>query len=166
MTFADIPVGAAIFLDANPLVYYFSANPLWGPACQVLIEQVERNELHGFTSAAVLGEVVHRLMTIEAMALFGWSAQGIANRLRRHPAEVQQLKQYRRALDEITLLNIVVLPTVSPLISKAADVSQQLGLLSADALIVTTMREQGLTHLASHDADFDRVPGIIRYAPG
>ena len=34
-----------------------------------------------------------------------------------------------------------------------------------DALAVAVMRGHGLTLLASHDADFDRVPGITRYAP-
>jgi predicted nucleic acid-binding protein len=32
-------------------------------------------------------------------------------------------------------------------------------------LVVAMMQANGLTHLASHDSDFDRVPGITRYAP-
>ena len=40
-----------------------------------------------------------------------------------------------------------------------------MGLLSNDALIVAVMQANGLTRLASHDADFDRVPGLTRYAP-
>ena len=43
--------------------------------------------------------------------------------------------------------------------------SQQIGLLTNDALIVAVMRANGLTKIASNDADFDRVPGITRYAP-
>jgi predicted nucleic acid-binding protein len=34
------------------------------------------------------------------------------------------------------------------------------------SLIVAVMQQHGLTALASHDADFDRVPGITRHAPG
>jgi hypothetical protein len=30
---------------------------------------------------------------------------------------------------------------------------------------VALMRQQGLTNLASEDADFDHVPGLTRYAP-
>jgi predicted nucleic acid-binding protein len=37
--------------------------------------------------------------------------------------------------------------------------------LSGDALVVAVMRENGLAHLASHDADFDGVPGLTRYSP-
>ena len=47
----------------------------------------------------------------------------------------------------------------------AADVSQQTGLLSNDALLIAVMQTNGLTNLASHDSDFDRVPGLTRYAP-
>jgi predicted nucleic acid-binding protein len=47
----------------------------------------------------------------------------------------------------------------------AAALSQQQGLLSGDALVVAVMQAHGLTLVASHDADFDRVPGITRYAP-
>ena len=47
----------------------------------------------------------------------------------------------------------------------ATAVSTRYGLLTGDALLVAVMQHHGLTHLASHDADFDRVPGISRYAP-
>ena len=44
--------------------------------------------------------------------------------------------------------------------------SQQFGLLIIDAVTVTLMQANGLTRLASGDTDFDRVPGLTRYAPG
>jgi hypothetical protein len=43
--------------------------------------------------------------------------------------------------------------------------SHQTGLLCGDALIVAVMQANGLALLASKDPDFDRVPGITRYAP-
>jgi predicted nucleic acid-binding protein len=43
--------------------------------------------------------------------------------------------------------------------------SERHELLTGDALIVAVMQEHGLTNLASNDADFDRVPGLTRYAP-
>ncbi len=48
---------------------------------------------------------------------------------------------------------------------KASVLSKQFGLLTNDALLVAIMQDHGLTNLASHDGDFDRVPGIMRYAP-
>jgi predicted nucleic acid-binding protein len=50
-------------------------------------------------------------------------------------------------------------------VETATLLSHQYELLTGDALIVAVMRQHGLTNLASADDDFDRVPGITRYAP-
>jgi predicted nucleic acid-binding protein len=56
--------------------------------------------------------------------------------------------------------------TIPPdLVAIAAANSQQYGLLSNDALLVAVMQANRLTKLASADTDFDRVPGLMRYAP-
>jgi predicted nucleic acid-binding protein len=165
MTFADIPAGVDLFIDANIFVYYFSPDPALGPLCEKLLERVENGEIQGLTSASVLSDIAHRLMCLEACARFSWPPQGIANRLKRHPGEVQQLTRHRQALDEVTLFGVRVLEVNGVQVSRAADLSIQAGLLAGDGLIVAVMRSHGLVHLASHDADFDRVPGITRYAP-
>jgi predicted nucleic acid-binding protein len=104
-------------------------------------------------------------MTIEAADRFGWPVQGMANRLRRHPAEVQQLVLPRQGLDEINAARVGVLAVEPPFVGLATYTCRQTGLLYSDGLTVTVMLRHGLTHLASLDADFDRVPGISRYAP-
>ena len=91
MTLADIPAGTAVFVDANIFLFALTHHPVNGAACEVFLDRVEHQEITAITSTHILGEVVHRLMTIEASDRFGWPAQGIANRLRRHPLEVQQL---------------------------------------------------------------------------
>ena len=165
MTCADLPAGAAVFVDANTLVYHFQPHPVLGPACTALVERIERQDLVGFTSTHVLSELAHRLMTLEACLAFGWPFAGIAQRLRQHPARVQTLTRFRQAVQEVPRLGIQVLTIPAHLVDAAAAVSQQTGLLSNDALIVAVMQANGLTPLASNDADFDRVPGLTRYAP-
>jgi predicted nucleic acid-binding protein len=165
MRFVDLQAGQTVFLDANPLVDYFSANPSTGAACRDLLNRVANQELKAFTSTHVVGELAHRLMTIEACALFGWPYKGIANRLASHPAEVQRLVGYRRAIDALPLLGIPVLPVDSSNLARAANVIQSHGLLFNDAMIVELMVGHGIVNLASNDADFDRVPGIVRFAP-
>src|SRR5262245_31437498 len=110
MTFDAIPSGQAVFVDANPFLHYFTAHASYGTASQKLLHRIETKDLAGFTSAHVLLEVVHRLMTIEACARFNWPVKGIAHRLRHHPAEVQQLNRSRQAFDEITLIGLDVQP--------------------------------------------------------
>ncbi len=165
MNLADVPAGTSVFVDANIFLFALTNHPVHGAACKVFLDRAANQEITAVTSISVLGEVVHRLMTIEACDRFGWPVQGIANRLRRHPNEVQQLVGPRQALDEINAARVNILAVPAALVFLATDLSRQTGLLYGDALIVASMRDHALAHLASLDADFDRVPGITRYAP-
>jgi predicted nucleic acid-binding protein len=165
MIFADLVLGESVFLDANTLIYHFTTNPLFGTACSNVLRRIERQEIVGFTSTHMLSEVAHRIMTIEASNTFAWQLAGIVQRLRRQPNQVQRLTGFRQTVENVLHSSIQVLPIPASLIGTAAQVSQQTGLLSNDALIVAVMQANGLTNLASNDADFDRVPGLTRYAP-
>ena len=85
--------------------------------------------------------------------------------LRRHPARIAQLTKSRLALDELIRIGVRIVGVTQPDVIRAADLSRVYGLLSGDALIVAIMQGQSLVNLASNDADFDRVPGIIRFRP-
>src|SRR5262249_49177483 len=98
MTFASIPAGATIFLDANTLIYHFTNDVQYGTACTQLIKRIELQQLKGFTSAHVLGDVAHRLMTLEALRLPGWTYRGIVTRLRKRHAEIAKLSVFRQAI--------------------------------------------------------------------
>ncbi len=165
MTFDQIPAGAEVFLDANILIYHFTDEPTYGTACTGLIERIEQGDVQGFTSAAALSDASHRLMTIEAMGRCGWPAAGLAARLRKRHAEIPQLALFQQAVENVSTLGIVVWSVGVDAVLAAAKLCRQFELLAGDALIVAMMQANGLTHLASGDADFDRVPWIARFAP-
>jgi predicted nucleic acid-binding protein len=165
MIFADLAAGASVFVDTNILTYHFQPHPTWGPPCSQLLQRIENQELFGFTSTNVLGELAHRLMTIEANTVFGWPFASIGNRLRSHPLEVRKLNVFRLAIEKIIHSNLQVLTLSPTLLATAVVISQQIGLLTNDGIIVALMQANGLTNIASSDADFDRVPGLTRYAP-
>lgn len=165
MTFANIQSGAAIFIDANIWVYHLTGQPGLGASCAELLKRIEQQDISGFTSTHILTEVAHRLMLIEASTAFGWPLPGTLKRLQQHPNELQKLVQFRLALEDILRTSVQILAIAPRLLVSAAAVSQQTGLLSNDALLVAIMQANGLTDLASHDVDFDRVPAITRYAP-
>jgi len=165
MIFTALPAGALVFLDANILLYHFTADAKYGAPCTDLVERVERQDITGFTSTHVVSEMAHRLMTMEASLRFTCPFAGIAQWLKKHPTEVQQLTQFRQAIQEVPRYRIQILAVPPDLLDQAADVSQQAGLLHNDSVIVAIMRLHGLTNLASADSDFDRFPGLTRYAP-
>lgn len=69
-----------------------------------LDDRITRREIAGSTSLDVVRDVAHRMMTVETMSREGWPAKGIAQRLRKQPAVIQSLSQFRRAVDEIPKL--------------------------------------------------------------
>lgn len=165
MTFADLVAGDRVFVDANILTYHFQPHPAFGATCTQVLLRIENGQLTGFTSVPVLAEVAHRLMTIEASTAFSWPLAGIGNRLRSQPAQVQKLTAFRRGIENVLQGNLQVLPATPAMLSRAVVLSQQLGLLTNDALTAALMQANGLSNIASSDTDFDRVPGITRYAP-
>lgn len=95
---------------------------------------------------------------------FGWPSK-IVNRLKQDPSAVQRLIDFRQACQQIPKLGFQMLTIDALLLDTAASVSQQCGLWTNDALVVAVMQANGLTNIASSDADFDRVAGLTRYAP-
>jgi predicted nucleic acid-binding protein len=165
MTFANLATGDAVFIDANILTYHFEPHALWGAACTQLLQRIENQQLAGFTSTHVIGEVSHRLMTIEAHRVLGWQIAGIGNRLRTNPTEVRKLRLFRTAVEKLLQGRLQVLTVTPAHLVTGVTLAQQLGLLTNDALIVAVMQAHGLSKIASNDTDFDRVPGLTRYAP-
>jgi predicted nucleic acid-binding protein len=163
MNLAAIPSGAAVFLDANIFIYHFAPHPVWGQQCNALLRRVETGDVMGFTATHIVSEAAHRLMMLEAKTMFGWPSKTV-DRLKRQPALVGQLTRFRTAIDDLLGSRITVSAVQPQWLATAADISQKYGLLTNDALIVAITQAQGLTNLASHDADFDRVPGLVRYA--
>jgi predicted nucleic acid-binding protein len=133
--------------------------------CNRLMERIERQNIEGFTFPNLLGELAHRLMLIEAATLPGWAGGKILNRLKQQPSVIHGLTAFQAAVDALLQSKLHVIPVAGTLVSAAAALSRQHDLLTNDALILAFMRHHGLINLASHDSDFDRLPGLTRYAP-
>jgi predicted nucleic acid-binding protein len=164
MTFAHLVNGDTVFIDANTLTYHFEPHPRWGTACTQLLQRIENQQLVGYASSHVIAEVSHRLMTIEAHKVLGWKIAGIGNRLRTNPTEVRKLALFRMSVEQLLKGKLQILPVTPALLAAGVALSQQIGLLTNDGLIVAVTQAHGLSKIASNDRDFDSVPGLTRYA--
>lgn len=104
-------------------------------------------------------------MALEAATCLGKPKASTAKFLKSHLSEIQKLTGFRQAIEDLCASNLSILAIPSNLVPTMTALSQQIGLLTNDALIVAVMQANGLSKIASNDADFDRVPGITRYAP-
>ncbi len=165
MILADLVAGDSVFVDSNILIYHFGPHPKFGAPCTQMIQRIENQEFQAFASTHVLGEVVHQLMIMEASQLPGWTGGNVKRRLQKRRGVLRTLTRFRTALESLLQSRIQLL-TMSPAVLGAVpSICQQYDLLINDALIVGLMQANGLTKIASHDTDFDRVPGITRYSP-
>lgn len=164
MNLASLPSGSHVFVDANIFVYSFAADPTFGAPCNDFFDRVQAKDLSASISSALLSDVAHRLMTLEACDLMGWAYAGIGRRLRRDVTVIQRLRKHRLALDDISRVATVVEVTGADVL-RAADLGSVHGLLSGDGLILAMMERLRINFLASNDADFDRIPTITRYSP-
>jgi predicted nucleic acid-binding protein len=165
MTFADLVAGDSLFVDANTLVYHCTLDPKFGSACTDLLDRIGRGEIAAFTSTHILLEVCHRLMTLEAARKLGKPQGTMVKFLKSHLDDIRPLTGFRQAIDDLCIGQLQIL-TISPaMVPTTAALCQQIGLLTNDAAVVALMQSSGLSKIASNDPDFDRVPGLTRYAP-
>jgi len=87
-----------IFIDANILLYDFTAHAQFGIICHKVIEKIEDGLVHGFTSHWVITETIHKLMLIEACDRFQLQMHETVNYLKKHPRAIKSLSKYRQAL--------------------------------------------------------------------
>ena len=166
MKLIQIPANASVFLDSNLFIYFFTPDPVFGPECQIMMERINKyQDFAAYTSTHILSEVSHQLMVLEAVQQFGWPLAGVTRRLQKNLSEIPKLTRFRQAIDEIPSLGVEVLAVERHIMPLAASLCQLHGLMTNDAITVAIMQDQNIVRLASHDDDFDRVPGITRYAP-
>ncbi len=157
-----IPARSNVFVDANILVYALTRQ---SAQCQNFIQRCSQEELFGVCSFSVLAEATHRFMLAEAQAK-GFIPLGKgASTLNAHFESIGQLIEYWENVLRILDLNLLML-TISEEISRQAQVERRAScLLTNDSLVVSCMRDLGITALATHDGAFDRVAGLQVFAP-
>ncbi|MEP6783181.1 MAG: type II toxin-antitoxin system VapC family toxin [Acidobacteriota bacterium] len=128
-----------IFVDANvPMYLVGKSQPLKDAAERLLADAVTAEE-RLITSAEVLQEILHRYVAIN-----------------RREAIAPAFDALLGVVDE-------VVPIEEEDVLRARDLVSSTKVLSArDALHVAVMLGQGISRIMSFDADFDRVPGIVR----
>lgn len=155
----QVPDHSKIFIDANILVY---ATTEQSAECKALLERCSREEIAGICSYSVIIEATHRLMISEARqkGLLPRAGGGPAKFLRENPDIVKSLRDYWTDSQRIFSLNLLFLEVEEPILRQAQMERQNAGLLTNDSVIVSCMRNYGISLLATNDVDFSRVGGI------
>lgn len=161
---AALPSARRVFIDANIFIYHFSQTPL-SASSTAFLRRVEAGDIEGISSIAVLAEVAHRLMILEAISAFGFASRTAVRQLKEHPALVKQLAHYKVTTEKIPAFHVAVEPVTPAHLQAAQILSATHGLLTNDSLTAAVMHTLALTDLASNDPDLSIVPGLTIWQP-
>jgi predicted nucleic acid-binding protein len=156
-----IPNGEDVFVDANILVYALNEQ---SAQCKRLLERCIREEVTGICLFEIVNEATHRLMIAEARSK-GLISKEQASHLRQNCAVIGQLSDYWTQTETILNLNFLFLSTDESIVRGAQAERSAAGLLTNDSMIVSCMRNLGISSLATADSDFERAHGIVVYKP-
>jgi predicted nucleic acid-binding protein len=98
MNFDDLQAGEQVFLDANIFVYHFLGQ---SADCRQLLSRCHQGILRGCTATFVVAEVMHRLMTAEAVARGLVTSSQVVKKLREHPDIMRQLQTPNQCVSQI-----------------------------------------------------------------
>lgn len=157
----DVEAGETVFVDSTIFVYHFTAA---SAECRRFLERCEKLEIDAITSAAVLAEVTHRLMTLEAVSHRFVSPGNVARKLAEKPDVVKKLAAYHRDVESIPLMGIRVLALGLSDLLAAHPLRVEHGLLTNDSLVAAAALELS-SAIASADAAFSRVSRLKVFAP-
>lgn len=161
-TLEQLEPGVRVFVDSSILLYHSFRK---SDQCRRFLGRCERHDCFAITSVVVLLEVTHRLMAAEAVAAGLVPRRQAVRCLRDRPDVVRQLRVYGVQASEIATFGIEILSADLGVCLRAGDYRERFGLLTNDSIIVATMRDAGVTAIATADRDFERVEGIEVYRP-
>jgi predicted nucleic acid-binding protein len=163
MRLEDLPAGERIFVDANILIYHFSG---LSPECRAFLQRCESRQVEAFTGVHIVLEVMHRLMLLEAVHRGLISGGQLARKLKERPEIVKGLREYNRSIRQIPRMGLRVRAIPLAVVRASEAVRVQEGLLTNDSITVALMGQVGVTAIATHDADLDKVANLSIYQPG
>jgi len=167
---SDYHINTPIFVDANIFAYHHSGHPRFGEASTNFLRCVANGELRAVTSNVVQEKVIYfllmqrgesllntrdrslihsRIVSIPDFSARCWKAVGQSLNLLDSPQS-----------ETLSLCNID-----SSHACQIVEMGTQYRLMLRDAAHVVACRLMNLSHIASNDADFDRVGFLARWQP-
>ena len=159
----SVPNGSEVLIDANIFVYGITNQ---SPQCKNFLTRCSNEQVFGITLFEAVNNATHRFMLAEAKQKNLFTAADKTRKyLEKNPDEVKKLTAYWTDTERLLALNLIFLPCEEKILTGAQNVRLQSGLLTNDSVIVATMREYGLSNIATHDAMFDSVVGLSVFRP-
>ena len=166
---ADFVADATIFIDANIFLFHVFDDEKYGKAATSFLTRIENEETKALTSSLVVDEVFFKILVQEAAAHLKRPTIWNIKQAMKEKAFIEKVYapvlEYKTYLESLAFLGMKVVGVTGAHLLTAADIGAEVGLLITDAAHVAVMRERGISHLATADADFFNIKGITVWTP-
>lgn len=162
MNLEDVLNGSRVFVDANIILYALDHK---SPSCRQFLARCQSRAVEGFVTTITIAEVAHRRMVEEARAN-GLAGSNPARALARRPDLIRQLRVYAEDVRDLLGGELNVDAVRPEDFYVALELQKQHGLLTNDSLNLAAAKRLGIQEVATADANFDAVQGVIVYKPG
>jgi len=166
---SDFTGNERIFIDANIFIYNALDDPIYAESCSDFLRKVETNNIKGVITPSIMDEVLFKILMAEASQhIEKFSLSALKKEMKKpHFSSLvyKPVKEYSEYLTELTYGGLEILTVDGGLVEKSIELGRRYGLLITDAIHLSTMKQYGITHIASNDSDFERVESINIYKP-
>jgi len=120
-------------------------------------------DIQGIVDEFVYNEVMHKLMVTAMVNRFHCSPQKAITFVKTTPEILKDFPALWEAGEIFRSMNVKVI--LGPFFPESFTLMQEHHLLITDAVHVAAMNKEKVTHIASNDKDFSRVPGLSVWKP-
>ena len=163
MNLSQVPPGTRIFIDSNILLYIFLKHPKWGKSCQQFMQRTEGMDIQGIVDEFIFNEVMHKLMVTAMVNRFHCSPQKAIALVKNTPEILMDFPVLWEAGELLQAINVKVIS--GPFFPESFTLMQEHHLLITDSVHIAAMKKEKVTHIASNDNDFSRVPWVSVWKP-
>ena len=162
MDIKSLPTGAHIFVDSNIFLYHLEN---LSPECTELLTRIANGEINACITTVVLAEVLHRRMMAEALTKGLISPGQPLKKLKAQPQIITTLHDYIVDLETLLTLPWLITEATATDVQSSHALRRAHGLFVNDSINLACALRLGITNIATHDADFNRVPNILVWEP-
>lgn len=169
MLLSDFTGKERIFIDANIFIYNALDDPTYAEACSDFLRLVEKNKIKGVITPHIMDEVLFKILVAEASQhIEKFNIPNLKKELKNASFSsmvYKPVKEYSDYLTELTYGGLEILTVDAVLVEKSIDLGRRYGLLTTDAIHLSTVEQYGISNIATNDSDFERVKSINIYKP-
>jgi predicted nucleic acid-binding protein len=157
-----LPRDTRCLVDSNVFVYHLGSK---GGDCTAFFDRVAGKEIEAYITTTIIAEVLHRQMLVEAVLKGRITPGKSLNKLKDNPEIITGLTDYITEVGKLLELPIRIITVQPDDITCSHDLRRAHGLFVNDSINLACAQRFGLSDIATHDADFRRVPDLRLWEP-